>query len=260
MLCTTLLYSIVLLEYCITFYSSNSALEKKFIISFIIILSIFISVSLVALIVPEEIRLIFNGVAILIISFLPIMFKERIKSVSVDFEHLTERYSLLVILFFGESIVTVTKTINLTSIHITSFFYFLIIIALFSIYSLIHTKGIEKNRQTGGLILIHMHYFVILSIGFVSILLEENIHQEINNAVFSIFLTIGITVFLAALFINWFSYSTNQITAKFMIMISVLLCLFYMNNLLIENMDIYLGMDMILLWLIFGAVYRELKE
>ncbi|WP_439443736.1 low temperature requirement protein A [Listeria aquatica] len=256
--CTSMLYTCVLLQYCLTLFYSNSVLERQFIISIILVLSICILSSIVALILPVEIRIVFYGISIFTVSFLPLAFRKSIESVPVDFEHLAERYSLFVILFFGESIIAVAKTININSIHMISIVYFLIIIALFSIYSLIYTKGIEKKKETGGLVLIHTHYFLILSIGFVSLLLEENIHHQIKTMSFSILLTMGVSLFLAALLANWICYGVKKIKMSDIFIIVTLLVVFLMNNLLVANLTVCLGINMILLWFIFATIYRRL--
>ncbi len=125
---------------------------------------------------PADVILAIDFVAVLLGIFLPVIKKANFDTSVVNFPHLLERFQLLVIMTFGEAIVTVAPFFNIQKFSIEPLLLFLILISLFGSYAIQTEYMIEHHRKTRGTILMYAHFFIVISLNLlvtgVSLLLE----------------------------------------------------------------------------------------
>ena len=101
----------------------------------------------------------------------------------VDFEHLTERAMLYVVLTFGEMIIAIAGYFDgdLTprSLYFASL-GFLIVVGLFLSYGAVFDRVIDRKMQTNGLGYMFIHIFLILALNTTTATLEFMRFEEVD--------------------------------------------------------------------------------
>lgn len=116
------------------------------------------------------------GLAIVIASLLPMPFKTKLTKASVNVPHMLERYSLLTIIMFGETIIGLTKIYKMGAFNWQDIVLFLIIISLFGSYWLKADRLFYAERYASGMTLTIAHFFILIGLGMVnaSLILDAN--------------------------------------------------------------------------------------
>ncbi|GEK29634.1 low temperature requirement protein A [Furfurilactobacillus siliginis] len=112
------------------------------------------------------------------------------------FEHLTERYSLFTLLLFGEAIIAVASVIDVHHFNWLAIPFFIIIVALFTIYFTTYQHGIDRHRKTAGILLINIHYFIFVGLDLVTAVTELYLQRELHGPLFAGLVTLGLMCFL----------------------------------------------------------------
>ena len=121
----------------------------------------------------------------------------------IDFEHLTERAMLYVVLTFGEMIIAVAGYFDgeLTprSLYFASL-SFLIVVGLFLCYGVMFDRVIDRKMQTNGLGYMFLHLFMILAMNTIASTLEFMRLEEIDLMQKIAFMVGSLIVFFVFLF------------------------------------------------------------
>lgn len=112
------------------------------------------------------------------------------------FEHLTERYSLFTLLLFGEAIIAVASVIDVHHFNWLAIPFFIIIVALFTIYFTTYQHGVDRHRKTAGILLINSHYFIFVGLDLVTAVTEIYLQNELHGPLFAGLATLGLLCFL----------------------------------------------------------------
>ncbi|WP_282956786.1 low temperature requirement protein A [Enterococcus termitis] len=123
---------------------------------------------------------------------------------------MTERYSLFTLLLFGEAVIAVAGTILFDDIRISSVLFFLLIVVLFLFYHTIYKSGIDHQKTTAGLILIHSHYFVFAGLELSIVLYENYINDRLQPLFFILCLALSLICFLGGTLINMIIYTKKE--------------------------------------------------
>ena len=94
--------------------------------------------------------------------------------VPINFPHLIERLSLLIIITFGEMIIGIAPTFEVDHISISSFFIFFTVANLFMVYivEVDHLINLEQIRETGNRA-IYAHYLILFGLSFITVSLGD---------------------------------------------------------------------------------------
>lgn len=155
-------------------------------------------------------RLILYIISIIITAFFPILMKKSLLNFPTNFGHLTERYSLFTLLLFGEAVIAVANTVIYSKIRIGSILFFLIIVTMFLFYNTVYKSGVNRQKETAGLVLIHSHYFVFVGLGLAVVLYEKYVNNEIQPLFFALSLAISHFFFLGGTLANMIVYTKKR--------------------------------------------------
>ncbi len=208
---TTCLFLSIGIQYFLKFIKTDRIEVKKVCLKLMNTTFIAVIISLVSLFVGEPINFWIYCFAILFVGFYPLFFGKNLHTLPTNFEHLAERYSLFIILLFGEAIISVAKTITYHHISVESLLFFLIIVFMFSFYMIVYSKGLNHHLKTAGLTLIHTHLFLFIGIGLSTVLLELYIHEHLNNYFFIGLFFLSSALFVIATLLNLKTYQKEKV-------------------------------------------------
>ncbi|KXU15685.1 hypothetical protein SORDD17_00955 [Streptococcus oralis] len=125
---------------------------------------------------------------------LPLTLNQTHNAFRVNFPHLIERISLLVIITFGEMVMGLANFFTPETFSLSSVLYFILMILLFLFYFGQFDHAIDEGLDTGGVFLIYSHYPIF--IGLILITVSMSFLQDPSaNALFattSFYLGIGL--------------------------------------------------------------------
>ncbi len=172
--------------------AAKNSLNILLIVCGIYILGIVLSFFNVPIIV-----LLLNVVAILVGAFLPFFMKGHFDESIISFPHLAERFELLTIITFGESVVGMTDYFDISHFSILPILIFIFILSLFGSY-VIHIHYLcDHHRVDRALRLMFSHYFIVIAINLVTIAIHS-----MNPYV----LVVGTLLFYVACYANRYYY------------------------------------------------------
>lgn len=138
---------------------------------------------------------------------LPLFLKGMFKAERVNFPHLVERVSLIVIIAFGEAIVNLTSYFNSKTPLVYAAFLFLSLVLMFASYVVLSDELIDHHQISKGFILMYSHIAIVVAILLSTVAILYLQMQNINKT-FLFFLII----FSIALY--YFSLAINQVYNK----------------------------------------------
>nr|WP_314930957.1 low temperature requirement protein A [Shuttleworthia satelles] len=120
----------------------------------------------------------------------------------VNFPHLIERISLLVIIIFGEMIVGLANFFKVETFSLSSVLYFVMMVMLFLFYFAQFDHAIDERANTKGLFLIYSHYPIFISLFVVTVSMGFLVDSSANHLFVTAFFLAGIGMFQAAVLAN----------------------------------------------------------
>lgn len=186
------------------FTSVNEVNDKR---EFLFILGIEFFLVILGLILGYSIGIYFCIVAYIIGLILPIFLWEKFKAERVNFPHLVERVSLIVIIAFGEAIVNLANYFNSKTPLMYAAFLFLSLVLMFASYVLLSDKIINHHQISRGFVLMYSHIAIAISV-----LLMTVDALYLNNKNVDRKFLYGLIVVTIVLY--YFSLIVNQVYSK----------------------------------------------
>lgn len=207
---TGLLSGTLVLQYLGVFLKSHNQNDRTISKLFICILSLRTICLLLGGFLPLKSGLIVALIGILSSWILPGIYTSRMKSHPINFPHLLERLTSLIIISFGETIVDIAHYFDPKSFQIESIFIFMIVCALFMTYITQFDHFIEENKinETGNR-LIYLHYPILFGISLTTVSLSfiQEAHFPKTLAINSLYS--GIILFYLGIFLaDYYNKST----------------------------------------------------
>lgn len=175
--------------------------------AFLIILGIEFILIIVGLIIGYPVGIYFCISGYIVGFILPLFLKGMFKAERVNFPHLVERVSLIVIIAFGEAIVNLTSYFNSKTPLVYAAFLFLSLVLMFASYVVLSDELIDHHQISKGFILMYSHIAIVVAILLSTVAILYLQVQNINKT-FLFFLII----FAMALY--YFSLAINQVYNK----------------------------------------------
>ncbi len=172
--------------------------------AFLIILGIEFILIIVGLIIGYPVGIYFCISGYIVGFILPLFLKGMFKTERVNFPHLVERVSLIVIIAFGEAIVNLTSYFNSKTPLVYAVFLFLSLVLMFASYVVLSDKLIDHHQISKGFVLMYSHIAIVVAI-FLSTVAILYLQVHDINKTFLFFLII----FSMALY--YFSLAINQV-------------------------------------------------
>lgn len=143
------------------FASVNEINDKR---EFLFILGIEFLLVILGLVLGYSVGIYFCIAAYIIGLVLPIFLWEKFKAERVNFPHLVERVSLIVIIAFGEAIVNLANYFNSKTPLMYAAFLFLSLVLMFASYVLLSDKIINHHQISRGFVLMYSHIAMVISV------------------------------------------------------------------------------------------------
>lgn len=175
--------------------------------AFLIILGIEFILIIVGLIIGYPVGVYFCISGYIVGFILPLFLKGMFKAERVNFPHLVERVSLIVIIAFGEAIVNLTSYFNSKTPLVYAALLFLSLVLMFASYVVLSDELIDHHQISKGFILMYSHIAIVVAILLSTVAILYLQVQNINKT-FLFFLII----FAMALY--YFSLAINQVYNK----------------------------------------------
>ncbi len=154
-------------------------------------------------------------IAVLTGAFLPFFLRGDFEVSIISFPHLVERFELLTIITFGESIVGMTGYFDIEHFTMLPILLFAVIITMFGSYVVQIHYLIDHNQVQRALPLMFSHYFIVIAVNLVTVgihMLHASETIAINTA---LLLAVSEIIFYYAMMQNKIYYRNGiTITAK----------------------------------------------
>ena len=175
--------------------------------AFLIILGLEFILIIVGLIIGYPVGIYFCISGYIVGFILPLFLKGMFKAERVNFPHLVERVSLIVIIAFGEAIVNLTSYFNSKTPLVYAAFLFLSLVLMFASYVVLSDELIDHHQISKGFILMYSHIAIVVSILLSTVAILYLKVQNINkNFLFSLI--------IFAMDLYYFSLAINQVYNK----------------------------------------------
>lgn len=198
----SLLTLTLVLQYLMVYLNAEQPADKQIASLFMIIVGIRAIFLLIGAFLPLKIGVTVALIGVFASWVLPGIFTPVMKPRAINFPHLLERLTALIIILFGETIVDVAPYFGLRDFNYLSILIFVIVCALFMTYITQFDHFVDENKthETGNR-LIYLHYPILFGISLITVSLSF-IHEEEINQLFSIsLLYTGIILFYLGLFL-----------------------------------------------------------
>lgn len=200
-----LISSLLLVQYIVEYVLVDKASDRSLIQQFFYILGLRSASLFLALFFPYHIGLWVAVAGVLATWILPGLLSNPNRGfVSADlspinFSHLIERLSLLVIITFGEMLVGISEHFSSENFSPLSVLVFLIVTSLFMIYIVEIDHLLDVNREETGIRAIYLHYPILFGLSFITVSLSFFGNSEMNLFFTTIYFYIGLGFFMSGL-------------------------------------------------------------
>lgn len=201
-LAAALLSGTLVLQYLLVFLKPTTTTDKNIAKLFIYILSLRTIFLLVGALLPLKIGLLIALIGVLASWILPGIFTQRMTGHPINFPHLLERLTALIIISFGESIVDIAPYFGRKDFTLYSILIFILLCALFMTYitQFDHYIDEEKINQTGNR-LIYLHYPILFGVSLITASLDFISETEFPKTLTAIILYSGLILFYWGIFL-----------------------------------------------------------
>lgn len=175
--------------------------------AFLIILGLEFILIIVGLIIGYPVGIYFCISGYIVGFILPLFLKGMFKAERVNFPHLVERVSLIVIIAFGEAIVNLTSYFNSKTPLVYAAFLFLSLVLMFASYVVLSDELIDHHQISKGFILMYSHIAIVVSILLSTVAILYLQVQNINK-------TFLFSLIIFAMALYYFSLAINQVYNK----------------------------------------------
>lgn len=212
-LAAALLSGTLVLQYLLINLKTTNATDKQITKLFVYILSLRTIPLLIGAFLPFKLGLTVSLLGILASWILPGIFTNKMTGHPINFPHLLERLTALIIISFGESIVDIANYFGIKNFSIYSILIFIIIGSLFMTYitQFDHFIDEQKINETGNR-LIYLHYPILFGLSLITVALDFINENELSKQTASWILFVGISLFYLGIFLA--DYYNRQTVKK----------------------------------------------
>lgn len=225
------------LQYELSHYAVKDTYDKRLTRLFVVILGLRAFLLLIGSLLPVMFGIPVAILGILISWMMPGFFRATMVFHPINFPHLIERLTSLIIIMFGEMIVGISNYFTVTTLNIQSLFVFLTVCSLFMTYitQFDHYLDTERTSET-GVSLIYLHYFILFGLMIITSSLSYAHASEITSFNLINSLHVGLLLFYFGLFLASPFNKINLKLPTFMIMLFVITaCLSWIISILFND-------------------------
>lgn len=152
--------------------------------------------------------------AVLMGAFLPFFLRGNFDPKIVSFPHLVERFELLTIVTFGDSIVAISQFFDVKTFTLLPSALFIIILLMFTCYVIQIHYLVEHRRVDRGLRMMFSHYFVVIAINMLTISIKFLIINNADHVFIALHSAFAIAMFFIAIYVNSVYYKKEYTFTK----------------------------------------------
>lgn len=170
---------------------------------------------------------------------IPLSMYKMFKPTLVNFPHLVERLSLIVIITFGETIVNITGYFKTAIYAPLPIVIFLLVASLFGVYTILVEKFINHHQYSRGFIAMYSHILLIINLLSITVGLIYLADKDVSRIFLSIFFVINLWLFYLGLwFYSIYNKPELQFTKKDLEMMASVLIIGGLMTILLRNNDL----------------------
>lgn len=219
-----------------------------------------IIISLLSLFFDSWVRYFFLYLGIFIDILVPIANRRYLKKVPVNTPHLLERFGLLTIILFGESVVSLVAIFEKegflwSEVSIISLAFLLIITMWWQYFDNLEKK-IDKEVLTSGQIIIYGHLFILMSLSLFAAVIRMSYLYEVNST-FLLLLTFGTAfVYFLSTTIVFHKYRipAHRLQVRHLLLFITILAVFLVLNFLIPFSVLILLAELLVFFIIYTII------
>ena len=194
---------ILMAQYFFQWWQADTVEEKQLPEQFMKILAFRGLTLTVAAFLPFEIGSVVSALGILISWWLPSLLVKPMHARPINFPHLVERVSLLVIITFGEMIIGIAPYFTAKTFSAQSVLIFLIVSNLFMFYIVKFDHILDHHRsKESGNALIYFHYLIFFGLSLVTVSLNFVGNPKANSFFAVGCLYAGLVLFIIGVLIH----------------------------------------------------------
>jgi low temperature requirement protein LtrA len=132
---------------------------------------------------------------------LPVVFSRRLQSIPLNFPHLVERFTLFVIITFGEMVVGIAQYFTVGELSASTILVFIVAVSLFVYYilQLDYMMNLAEPEQ-GTWIFQYAHLPIFFGLGMTTVSFAYLLDPEANSLFVVLFLYTGLLSFYLGVF------------------------------------------------------------
>lgn len=197
--------------------------------------------------------------------FLAAVFTARIDALMpVNFEHLSERVMLYIVLTFGEMVVAIAEyaegSFGVNTVYF-SLMAFLIVGGLFLSYGVLYNHIIDRERQTTGTAYVLVHIVLVAALNNLTVALEFMREPEVADTAKNIFLVASfLAYYIFLFFIGYFAHEEYRAgfgyfakLAALSVAFALVMAAFYRNS------RVSIAASVLYVYAMFGMIVRRWK-
>lgn len=191
----------LVLQYLVAFIKYKNSIDRKLTLAFIKILSLRFILLIISGIIPMKYGVPLAFFSIIISWVLPGTLEKLMVYRPINFPHLLERLTLLIIITFGEMIINISSYFKLENLTIYSIFIFITVCALFMTYITQFDHWIDEKRENeSGIFLIYLHYPIIFGISLLTVAFDFAISSVKSIYALIVLYYFGLLLFYIGIF------------------------------------------------------------
>ena len=196
---------LLLVQYIFEYFQASDVADKSFIRQFFYILGVRSLLLFISLIFPYEVGIWVAFVGIVSTWLLPGLLSDPNRGLvsadlrPVNFPHLMERLSLLVIITFGELLIGISNRFSSENFSWQSLAIFMTVTNLFMIYIVEVDHLLDVERKETGIRVIYSHYPILFGLSLITIALSFLGNSEINSFYTVLYFYGGLILFIIGL-------------------------------------------------------------
>lgn len=192
---------LLFVEYLTSYLQEKHVEDRQLIRSFLLMTGIRTALILLGTLFPVEQGVWISISGVLLGWILPAFFQNSMKKRPVDFSHLSERLSLLVIVMFGEMIISLASCFTLETLSIYSLLAFALSIVLFQSYTAVYTRFHQSQQKAlTGVKAIYLHYPILIGLNLMTVSISRLSEDLSQLESFISVLYIGLLLFYSGLY------------------------------------------------------------
>ncbi|MHC9532152.1 low temperature requirement protein A [Dellaglioa sp. BT-FLS60] len=200
---TGLLSVVLVVQYGTVYSTAAKSTDKKIAKLMMMIVAVRTILVFISAFLPLNMGIVVFLIGIAVSWVVPALVGSVLQLHPLNFPHILERLTLLTIITFGETILSIASYFTVKTFNFYSLLIFIIVGALFMTYITQIDHYIEENRSgETGIRLIYVHYFILFGLSLVTIALGFINEVQIPEKFAVLCLYFGIGLFYLGLFLT----------------------------------------------------------